>query len=364
MLGMTEEKIFISDLTSGLEIDSAFLVLALSQGRTSRGGAYLNVELGDRTGRVQAKVWDGAEALAPSLAEGRVARVRGYVDSFRGALQVVIREAAAARPESVDWADYLRASVFSPEKMKAELWALVDDLPDPDFRRLVSAALKDPGVADKFYLMPAAKSMHHAYLHGLLEHSLSVAGLARRVAAHYPALNAGLLLAGAILHDVGKVWEFSLPPKVDYSSIGRLKGHLVMGAEFVERLAAALPDFPREKLNLLVHLILSHHGEPEFGAPVRPQLLEAMVLHHLDNMDAKIEAVTSFLEAESDAEGWSGYHRLLGSHFRRTPDFPENPEFSAAAPEPEKPLPRADENPEEAEPAEEEAAPGESGRLF
>jgi 3'-5' exoribonuclease len=149
---------------------------------------------------------------------------------------------------------------------------------------------------------------------------------------------------------------------VDYSTIGRLKGHLVMGAEFLERLATSLPDFPREKLDALIHLILSHHGEPEFGAPVRPQLLEAQVLHQLDNMDAKIEAISSFLDAESDAEGWSGYHRLLGGHFRRTPDFPPAEHDIAAAPEPEKPIPGTDDSPEDTEPAAEEAA--HSGRLF
>jgi 3'-5' exoribonuclease len=329
-----DAKIFIHDLNSGHDLDSAFLVLSQSQGRTSRGGAYLNVELGDRTGKVAAKVWDGAEALAPVLAEGRVALVRGYVDTFRGALQVVIREAAPAKEGEFDWADFLMASPFSPEKMRGQLWELVEGIGDADFRRLVSAALRHETVADKFYLMPAAKSMHHAYLHGLLEHSLSVAGLAKMVGGHYPGLNADLLLAGAILHDLGKVWEFSPPPKVDYATIGRLKGHLVMGAEFLERLGEAI-EFPQEKLNLLVHLILSHHGEPEFGAPVRPQLLEAVVLHYLDNVDAKMEAVTSLLNSGSDGDGWSAYHRLLGSHFLRTPEFGA---AEPGPPEPEKPI--------------------------
>lgn len=356
---MKTHKIFVQDIAIGQDIDTAFLILSCSQGRSSRGGVYLNVELGDRTGKVSAKVWDGAEAMAAVLTEGRVAFVRGYVDSFRGALQVVIREAAPAAEGAFDWADYLRASPFSPDVMKGELWALIDGLGDADFRALVSAALRHEAVAEAFYIMPAAKSMHHAYLHGLLEHSLSVAGLAKSVGAHYPAVNADLLLAGAILHDLGKVWEFSPPPRVDYSTIGRLKGHLVMGAEFLEKVAATLPGFPAEKVNVLAHLILSHHGEPEFGAPVRPQLMEAVLLHHLDNMDAKMEAIASLLAAESDAEGWSGYHRLLGSHFRRTPDFPES---SPAAPEPEKPVYAAEEAEEDV--PRDDDDPLESGRLF
>ena len=355
------KTIFISDLQVGQETEGSFLVLSQSTGRTNRGGTYLNVELGDRTGRIQAKVWDGAEALAPRLAEGTVARVRGYVDAYRGSPQFIIREAHGLSSEEVHWPDYLKTSARPLAEMKVELWSLVEGIPDPDFRRLVSAALLSPEVGDRFYDMPAAKMMHHAYVHGLLEHSLSVGRMAVLAAGHYPKLNASLLAAGAVLHDLGKVWEFTPPPKVDYSTIGRLKGHLVMGSEFLGRVAVGLPGFPPEKLELLQHLILSHHGEPEFGAPVRPQLLEALVLHHLDNIDAKLEAVDSFIEAESDQEGWSGYHRLFGGYFRRTPELtPGRPDEA----EPEKPLEPGDDGSAASEEAAETEEPQDEGRLF
>ncbi len=358
------KDVFIKDLEIGRESEAPFLVSGLSRGRTNRGGVYLNLELCDRTGRMAAKVWDDAEALAGRLAEGQVALVRGYVDSYRGAAQFIIREARPLAPERVHWPDYLRAAFRSAAEMKIELWDLVESLPDADFRRLTTAVLAAPEVAEKFCTLPAAKSLHHAYLHGLLEHSLSVGRLAARVAAHYPRLNASLLTAGAVLHDLGKILEFSPPPRVDYTTLGRLKGHLVMGSEMVGRAADALPGFPAEKLELLQHLLLSHHGEPEFGAPVRPQLLEALVLHHLDNIDAKLEAIGSFLDNETDAEGWSGYHRLFNSYFRRTPEFPVEP---AEPPEPEKPVaPGPEDDPAaEAEPAAEtdDAAP-DDGRLF
>ena len=212
-------------------------------------------------------------------------------------------------------------------------------------------------MAALFFRLPAAKSLHHAHLHGLLEHSLSVGRLAARAAEHYPRLNAGLLTAGALLHDLGKVWELSPPPRVDYSTLGRLKGHVVMGAEFIRKLAGELGDFPAAKLDLLEHLILSHHGEPEFGAPVRPQLLEAITLHHLDNLDAKLEAVGAFLDDGVDPAGWSPYHRLFGGHFRRTPDLAPGP---AEEPEPEKPLPAAEAASPEATPAEAEGGPDEA----
>jgi len=353
---------FISDIQAGQEAEGSFLVLSLSSGRTNRGGTYLNVELGDRTGRIQAKVWDGAETLAPRLAEGTAVLVRGYVDTYRGSPQFIIREAHPLEPDDIYWPDYLKTSARPAAEMKVELWSLVDGIPDADFRRLVTAALLSPEVGDKFYHMPAAKMLHHAYLHGLLEHSLSVGRLAALTAGHYPKLNASLLVSGAILHDLGKVWEFSPPPKVDYSTIGRLKGHLVLGSEFLAGIAAGLPGFPAEKLELLQHLILSHHGEPEFGAPVRPQLLEALVLHHLDNIDAKIEAIDSFIESDSDRDGWSGYHRLFGGYFRRTPELASG---QADDPEPEKPIEAGD---DEAVPATEDPAISEDsqdeGRLF
>ena len=315
------KKTFIKDLTPGWEGEAAFLVLSLAPGRTNRGGAYLSLELGDRTGRLAAKVWERAEELAAALGEGAVVMARGHVESYRGSPQLIIREARPLNPDGLNWADYLRAAARPAVAMRAEILQLAEDIPDADYRRLTEAALWAPETADLFFRLPAAKTLHHAYLHGLLEHSLSVGRLAARAAGHYPRLNAGLLTAGAILHDIGKVWELSPPPRIDYSTAGRLKGHVALGAGFIRDLAARLEDFPSAKLDLLEHLILSHHGEPEFGAPVRPQLLEAIALHHLDNLDAKLQAVEDFLNDGTDPEGWSPYHRLFGGHFRRTPDL-------------------------------------------
>ena len=360
---MEYKKTFISELAAGHEVESPFLVLALSRGRTNRGGTYLNVELGDNSGRIAAKVWDAAESLASRLTEGTVPLIRGYVDSYRGSLQLVIREAESLTESAFDWADYLRASPHSLPKMKTELWGLVETLADNDFRRLVKAVLQHEDVSDRFYLFPAAKSLHHAHLHGLLEHSLSVGRLAGRTAENYPHLNADLLLAGALLHDLGKIWEFCPPPLTGYTTLGRLKGHLVMGCEFLGQVAATLPDFPAEKLMLLQHLILSHHGEPEYGAPVRPQLLEAVVLHHLDNIDAKIEAIDSFLNAGTDNDGWSDYHRLFGGHYRRTPELEPAPVQEEIA-EPERPLKSDCDLPEEKEPKIKDTLKKDEGLLF
>ncbi len=357
---MGEKKIFVNELAEGQELSSPFLVLSLSRALSSRGGLYLNVELADKSGRLPAKVWDEAELLTPYLAEGSVVWLRGSVSSYRGSLQLVIRQARPLEAEEIKWADFLKSSPRPLEEMEAELTQTLEAIADADFRRLAKAALSHPETADKFRLFPAAKSLHHAHLHGLMEHSLSVARLARHTAASYPRLNGSLLLAGALLHDLGKIWEFSPPPLSDYSTLGRLKGHLVLGSEFLGRLAETLPQFPPEKLLLLQHLIVSHHGEPEFGAPVRPQLLEAVALHHLDNIDAKIEAIGSFLDAGTNAEGWSEYHRLFGSHFRRTPIF-QAPE-AGEEPEPEKPLPAEPDDEPEAEGQDQE--PGLSGRLF
>jgi len=334
-MSKSEKTIFISDLSEGREISAPFFINSLGRGRTNRGGVYLNVELSDKSGRLAAKVWDGAETLAPRLAEGTVAMVRGYVDSYRGSLQLVIRDAEPLPKEAINWPDYLKTSPRPLAEMKVELWDMVNSMADNDFRRLTSAALAHREVGDKYYNFPAAKSLHHAYLHGLLEHSLSVAMMARKAGEHYPGLNPDLLLAGALMHDLGKIWEFSPPPGSDYSTLGRLKGHLVMGCEFLGRVATEMESFPTEKLTLLQHLILSHHGEPEFGAPVRPQLLEAIVLHHLDNIDAKLEAVGSFIENSAGDDGWSDYHRLFGGHYMRTLHLEPG---AAEEAEPEKPI--------------------------
>jgi len=318
---MTWAKEFLKDLAPGWEGQAEGLVLSRNLARTNRGGAYLNLELGDRTGRLSAKVWDNAEELAETLAEGAVVRIRGRLESYRGAPQLVIREARRLPDSEVNLDDYLKAAARPEAEMKADLFRLISALEDDDYRRLTEAALAAPEVAGSFFRMPAAKNLHHAYLHGLLEHSLSVGRLAALAAGHYGGrLNAGLLVAGALLHDLGKVWEFSLPPRVDYTTLGRLQGHAVLGARFLRTLAGTLPGFPMEKIDLLEHLLLSHHGEPEFGASVRPQLLEALVLHQLDNLDAKVEAVDAFLDEGTDEEGWSAYHRLFGGYFRRTPN--------------------------------------------
>lgn len=353
---MTRAKEFLKDLAPGWEGQAEGLVLSQALARTNRGGAYLNLELGDRTRRLSAKVWDNAEDMAEILFEGAVVRVRARLESYRGAPQMVIREARLLPASEVDWRDYLKAAARPEAEMRAALLRLAAAIEDDDFRRLTEAALAAPEVAESFFIMPAAKTLHHAHLHGLLEHSLSVGRLAVMAAGHYGArLSAGLLVAGALLHDLGKVWEFSPPPRVDYTTLGRLQGHAVLGARFLRALSGTLPGFPGEKIDLLEHLLLSHHGEPEFGAPVRPQLLEALVLHHLDNLDAKLEAVDAFLDEGTDGEGWSAYHRLLGGHFRRTPAWaPPKP-----APAGQRPAPADREVSKQIPPADDQA-----GRLF
>lgn len=361
---MVNKKEFVKDLQGGQEVDSAFLVISQTRGLTNRGAAYLNVELGDKSGRIQAKVWDEVEIFGPLLVAGAVARVEGRVDSYRGSLQFIIRQVQPVPEEEFDWGDFIKASARPEARMKSDLWDLINSVSDADYRRLLTAALSRPEVAGLFYSMPAAKNLHHAYLHGLLEHSLSVGQMARMAAAHYPKLNASLLIAGGVLHDLGKIWEFLPLPQSDYSTIGRLKGHLVMGCEYLGRVAGELAGFPLQKLELLQHLILSHHGEPEFGAPVRPQILEAIVLHHLDNIDAKIEAIDSFLESATDESGWSAYHRLFGSYYLRTPEF--EPQIEET-PEPEKPIESQElENVEssDGEDGDKAEEPSSEGRLF
>jgi 3'-5' exoribonuclease len=246
-------------------------------------------------------------------------------------------EAELLMPDEWRLTDYVRAPAQPLDAMKADLLALAASIRDPDYRALLEAALSHPQT-EALWTQPAAKQFHHAYFGGLLEHSLSVGRLAALTAAHYgSALRADLLTAGAVLHDLGKCWEFTSAKAPDYTFKGRLLGHVAMGAFFLEKLAVELPDFPPDKLLLLEHLLLSHHGDLDKGSPVTPKIVEGLALHYLDELDAKLNAAADHIAQELDGSEWTwtSHHRLMDTRFMATPKWPEASEPaapSAAAP--------------------------------
>ena len=326
-----EKGIFINEITDGAEIKGLFLVRSARLATTRNGNPYLALQLADKTGEIGAKVWDNAETLAPACPEGGFVTVSGQAQSFQNALQIRVTDLAAVPAGAVDLADFVPRTVHDIDAMWRELRGFAGRIEDQDYRRLVADLLDDPELAGRFRQAPAAKHMHHAYLGGLLEHTLAIVRLADAVSRFYPDIDQDLLIAAAILHDIGKVLEFSYDtPAFDYSERGRLEGHLVLGAEFVSRRIERLDNFDERKATLVRHCILSHHGRLEFGSPTVPMILEALVLNLLDDLDAKANYLHRLAgeqgAAETGAEDefqWSGFQRPLERFlFLRRPKGP------------------------------------------
>lgn len=322
---------FIGKLREDQEVRDAFLVFQkqLTSGRT--GKSYLRLTVGDRTGRIETRVWEGAEEIARRFNQGDLVYITGLVTSYQGVLQV---KATYIEPiddiSKIDWADFLPSAERPIEEMWAELTALAATIENPHLADLVRSFIDDPENSNALKRAPAALSMHHAYVGGLLEHTLGVMKLANALSALYP-VNRDLLMAGAFLHDIGKTRELYFDTAFDYTEEGRLLGHLLIGMEMLKEKIRTLDGFPEEAGLHLAHMIASHHGELEWGSPKRPKTIEALLLHAIDNIDAKIcSADKSLKEAEARQSSWTEQLRMFGRPLVRTPDLPENRQPSPA----------------------------------
>jgi 3'-5' exoribonuclease len=310
---MTKTR-FVKDIKEGEQIRELFLVGGKTQLVSNSGKPYLNVLLRDRSGQFEGRVWDRAEEIGKRFDRDDIVEVSGNVISYQGRIQVKVHDVQRPGGPPPDLGDFLPVTKHGIEPLWGKLRGLVESVADPDYRRLLTAMFPDPPeteTARRFRRAPGGKSMHHDYIGGLMEHTVSVTHICRFLAAHYEKVDADLLTAGALLHDIGKVEELSYEGAFDYTDEGRLLGHLYMGAESVSRACRDIAGFPPEKRMLLTHMILSHHGELEYGSPKRPKTLEAILLHFVENMDAKANA---FLEAMDDLrEGarWTEYNRMF-----------------------------------------------------
>lgn len=323
---MPKKTQFVSRLQPDQEVHDLFLVhlKQLTSGRT--GKSYLRLTIGDRTGRIEARVWDGAHELAQRFNQGDLVYVTGLATSYQGVTQIKATYVEAAPDDGrIDWTEFLPAAERPAPEMFEELNGLLGTVTNPDLKRLVDAFLADGELMEGFMRAPAAVSMHHAYMAGLLEHTLGVVRLADRVAPLYP-VDRDLVLVGAFLHDLGKLKELAYAASFDYTDEGRLLGHLVMGYGMIDEKCAQLPGFPHELKLHLEHLMLSHHGELEWGSPKRPKTKEALMLHALDNVDAKVIAAEKFLNEPATGNGqWTGYLRMFDRPLSKTPDFSQPP---------------------------------------
>lgn len=306
-------KVFVTDLTEGEGVTSFFLAKQIQVRQRRSGEPYLALVLGDRTGEVAAVMWEGAEEASRELSEGDIVKVQGVLGSYQRERQLTVTRLRKAAPEEILLEDYLPRSPQDPAVLLARLRETVDGMGEAHLKRLLADLLADESFVAAFAAAPAAKSIHHAVLGGLLEHTVSVVGLCRLLADYYPAVDRDLLLAGAILHDVGKVRELTWDRVFDYTDAGRLLGHITLGALLAEERIRALPGFPEELAQRLLHCILSHHGELEWGSPRRPKTLEALILHYAEDLDGKVNSFLSFAQRHPDPQrpGWTQFNKAL-----------------------------------------------------
>jgi 3'-5' exoribonuclease len=308
------KDIYIADLAKfdeGKLFDGYFLVLSKQQRSTKTNKPYLNLILGDKTGQLEGRIWEpGDPRIAKDFDRGDIVKARGSASRFDDRLQMKVDQLRVAQPHEVDKTDLLPSTTFDVAVLWSQLQGFAQSLTNPDLKRLLAALLDDPVLAQAFREAPAAKQLHHAWLGGLLEHVVSLCTLADRVAPHYPMLDRDLLLTGVILHDIGKIRELSWEIGFEYTIEGVLLGHIQIGTALAERAIDSLPNFPPRLKTLVLHMILSHHGKLEFGSPKLPMIPEALVLNFLDDLDAKMQAVTGEFE-KSIREG-KGPDELTG----------------------------------------------------
>lgn len=318
------KKIFASQIQERDWVETPFLVREKTVGMAKNGKPYLSLKLMDRSGEIEGRVWDRVDELTPLFERNDFILVAGKASVYLGKMQLVIQELSPLAESQVELADFLPVSLRPVDEMVDELRTLVAGFSEPYLRRLMEVFLADEQWLAAYSRAPAAKAMHHVYLGGLLEHSLAVAALADDICRRYPGLRRDLLITGALLHDVGKISELRFERSFEYSDAGKLLGHIVIGVEMVEDKLRTVPGFPRELAILLKHLLLSHHGQYEYGSPKRPKTLEAVVLNFIDDLDSKINGVRTHLEKDAAGDsGWTQYHRLYDRYFFK--GFPEDP---------------------------------------
>jgi 3'-5' exoribonuclease len=306
---------FIHDIKVGGFVDDIFVLAEKTMAQKRDGNNFLNVTLSDKTGVIKGVVWDNVEKISAAAASGDFVRIQGKVNEYKGEFQLVIKNMEACSRELIDPADFLPATSRDIDSMFDRLIRITSSLETDFFRKLIEAFWNDEEFVRNFKAAPAAKRMHHAYIGGLLEHTLSMVSLADKVAGHYSGINRDLLLTGALLHDIGKVREYEYEVSIDYSDEGRLLSHIVMGLEMVDEKLAEIKDFPKDQLLLLKHMIVSHHGSREFGSPEPPKTIEAVVLNYIDELDSKVKGIRDFIESEDPNETWTSFHRVLDRHF-------------------------------------------------
>ncbi len=294
---------YVNELKPDQVITSSFLVCSKEIRQKKKGDPYLSLQLGDRTGELDAKMWDNVVDVMETFERDDFVKVKGLIQIFHNRPQLTLHTIQRISDRDVDFGDYFPASTRDRNEMWLELRGFAAAVANPHLNRLLAALLDDPDVARRYREAPAAKQIHHAYLGGLIEHVLSLCNLARMVAGHYPMIDCDLLVTGVILHDIGKIHELSYERGFSYSDEGQLLGHMLIAVRMVGDKLRDIPDFPPRLRSLVEHMIISHHGQLEFGSPKTPVFPEAMLLHYLDDLDSKMECMRHLIETDRQVAG-------------------------------------------------------------
>ncbi len=310
------KKVYVKNIVERDQIEAPFLVRNKTLGMAKNGKPYMTLRLMDCTGEVEGRIWDRVDEFSARFNRDDFVRVSGKASLYLGKMQLVIQELNRLDESEIDLADFLPVSARQVDEMVGELKSVIDALADPDLKKMMEKFLADPGFMAGYTRAPAAKAMHHAYLGGLLEHSLAVASLAADICQRYPDLNRDLLVVSALLHDIGKIAELRYQRSFEYTDAGKLLGHIVIGVEMVEEKLRHLESFPLTLAVHLKHLLLSHHGQYEYGSPKRPKTMEAVILSFLDDLDSKINGIRTHIDREPDSDStWTQYHKHYDRYF-------------------------------------------------
>jgi 3'-5' exoribonuclease len=300
----------VAELCPGMQVEEVYLVTRKDLRNTKAGKPYLRLRVSDRTGTADCMVWEDAERASGCFQAGDFVTIRARVTEYEGKPQLDATRVTLADPAGLDPHHFLPSTYRDVEELKGFLQFQIDSVYDPHYAGLLRLIFEDPEFLERFCTAPAAKHYHHAYLGGLLEHTVTVAELCDHISQQYARIDRDLLITAALLHDVGKVKELTYERSIDYSDAGRFLGHVILGVTLVTERAAQFPNLPEAKLQQLLHAIVSHHGELEWGSPKRPKTLEALIIHHVDNLDAKVKGFLEIVEGSRDAE-WTDVKNLF-----------------------------------------------------
>ena len=307
---------FIDALVDGQAIQDIFIVTEKTMAHKKDGAPFIQARFTDRTGSIRGVIWDNVETVTTQFDHGDYVKIQARVTTYRETLQLTVLTVNRIMREQIDPGDFIPKTKRDTSQMFQQLQTQSQSIEDQHLNSVLQKFWADSAFVEKFCIAPAAKKMHHAYLGGLLEHTLSVSILVDRlIKCHYRGIDRDLLLTGAMLHDIGKIYEYEYSTMIDYSTEGRLLNHIVIGTRMLDEKIASIPDFPENTAQLLRHLVISHHGVREYGSPEPPKILEAVILHYLDDLDSKIMGIRDYLEKSDDSTQWTPFFYPMERQF-------------------------------------------------